>query len=225
MSRIAGVAAACSTAALITGTSGCGWMNDKHVENDATISQPVRAVHIDNGAGQITVRRGDPGGGIVVRRDIDYHTDQPPTPGQTVADGTLNLTSNCDCGIAYDVTVPESVAVTIVDNAGEVTLDGLAGPIDVTDSAGRVQGQDLRAPRVKVDASAGSIDLAFAAAPTDVSAHSNSGAVTVSVPGGPYAVDATADAGNRSVEVPTDPAAARHVTAGSHAGAVTVQGA
>jgi hypothetical protein len=159
----------------------------------------------------------------VVHRDIDYHSDQPPTPGQSVTTGVLHLMANCDdCGIAYDVTVPASLAVTVVDDAGEVTVAGVAGAIDVTDSAGHVEGRDLRAPSVRVEASAGAVNLAFAAAPTDVTAHSNAGEVTAAVPSGSYAVDAFSKAGARIVDVANDPSAARHVKVSSNAGPVSV---
>jgi hypothetical protein len=221
--RIAVVAAACTAALAATGVSGCSYLNDHHAENDATISQQVHALRIDNPAGQVVIHAGDPADGVVVRRDIDYHTDQPPTPGQTVADGVLHLTANCgDCGIAYDVTVPPSLAVTVVDNAGEVTVTGIAGAVDVTASAGHVEGDDLRAPSVRVQASAGAVNLTFAAPPDDVTAHSNAGEVTVAVPSGNYAVDASTNAGARTVNVPNDPSATRRVKVSSNAGAVTV---
>ena len=221
--RIATVTAACATALVATGVSGCGYLDDHHVENDATISQQVHALRIDNPAGQVVIHAGDPAGGVVVRRDIDYHTDQPPTPGQTVADGVLHLTADCDgCGIAYDVTVPPSLAVTVVDNAGEVTVSGIAGAVDVTAAAGHVEGDDLRAPSVRVQASAGAVNLTFAAPPDEVTAHSNAGEVTVAVPSGSYAVDASTKAGARTMNVPDDPAAKRRLRVSSNAGAVMV---
>jgi hypothetical protein len=225
--RVAAIAATSSAAlALVVGVSGCSYLTDHHVENDATITQKVQALRIDNPAGQVVIHAGDTGGGVVVHRDIDYHTDQPPTPGQTVTGGVLELTSGCDsCGIAYDVTVPASVAVTVVDQAGEVTVNGIAGAIDVTASAGHVEGDDLRAPNVRVEASAGAVNLTFAAPPDDVTVHSKAGEVTVAVPNGAYAVDASSKAGARTVDVPDDPAATHHVKVSSDAGAVSVTSA
>lgn len=213
-----------STAALATvGLSGCSYLNDHHVENDATITQQVQALHIDNPAGQVAIHAGDTGGSVVVHRDIDYHSDQPPTPGQSVTAGVLNLTANCgDCGIAYDVTVPAALAVTVIDDGGEVTVSGIAGAIDVTDSAGHVEGRALRAPTVHVQASAGAVNLTFATPPDDVTAHSNAGEVTVAVPDGTYSVDASTKAGARTVNITNDPAATRHLKVSSNAGAVSV---
>jgi hypothetical protein len=224
--RITLIMAACATAAVAAGASGCGYLDDHHVENDATITEHVQALRIDNTAGQIVIHAGDTGGGVIVHRDIDYHSDRPPTPGQSVTAGVLHLTSGCDdCGIAYDVTVPVSLAVTVVDHAGQVTVSGVAGAVDVTASAGEVQGRDLRAPNVRIEASAGAVDLAFAAPPDDVTAHSKAGAVTVSVPHGTYSVDASSKAGARTVDVPDDPAAARRLKVSSDAGAVSVTSA
>lgn len=224
--RVAAIAAACSAAVVVVAVSGCSYLNDHHVENDATITQKVQALRIDNPAGQIVIHAGDTGGGVVVHRDIDYHTDQPPTPGQTVTGGVLELTSGCDsCGIAYDVTVPASVAVTVVDHAGEVTVSGVSGAVDVTASAGHVEGDDLRAPNVRVEDSAGAVDLTFAAPPDDVTVHSKAGEVSVAVPNGAYAVDASSKAGARTVDVPDDPSASHHVKVSSDAGAVSVTSA
>ncbi len=224
--RIAALAAACAAAAVTVGVSGCSYLNDHHVEVDATITQQVRALRIDNGAGQVVVHSGDTGGGVIVHRDIDYHSDRPPTPGQAVIDGVLDLTANCDdCGIAYDVTVPPSLAVTITDNAGQVTVAGIAGAVDITAAAGEVEGKALSAPSVRVQASAGAVHLAFTAPPNEVTAHSNAGEVTVAVPDGSYAVDASTNAGARTVDVPNDPSATRHLKVSSNAGAVTVTSA
>ncbi|MEY9858606.1 hypothetical protein ABH935_004221 [Catenulispora sp. GAS73] len=224
--RVAAIAAACAAALVVVGASGCSYLNDHHVENDATITQKVQALRIDNPAGQIVIHAGDTGGGIVVHRDIDYHTDQPPTPGQTITGGVLELTSGCDsCGIAYDVTVPASVAVTVVDHAGEVTVNGVSGAVDVIASAGHVEGDDLRAPKVRVQDSAGAVNLTFAAPPDDVTVHSKAGEVSVAVPNGAYAVDASSKAGARTVDVPDDPSASHHVTVSSDAGAVSVTSA
>lgn len=216
----------CAAAVMAVGASGCGYLNDHHVENDATITEQVRTLHIDNPAGQVVIHAGDAAGGVVVHRDIDYHTDHPPTPGQVVTAGVLILTSGCgDCGIAYDVTVPPSLAVTVIDGAGEVTVAGVAGAVDVTASAGHVEGKDLRSPSVHVEDSAGAVNLTFAAPPDDVVAHSNAGEVTVAVPGGTYAVDASTKAGARTVDVANDASAARHLKVSSNAGAVMVTSA
>ena len=217
------VAAVCSAILATVGVSRCGYLTDHHIENDATITGHVQSLRIDNPAGQVVVHAADTGGSVVVHRDIDYHSDRPPTPGQSVTAGVLRLTADCDgCGIAYDVTVPPSVAVTVIDGAGAVTVTGVAGPIDVTDSAGHVEGRDLRAPSVHVEASAGAIELTFAAPPNDVIAHSDAGEVTVAVPSGTYSVEASTKTGARTVDIPNDPSAPRHVKVSSNAGAVSV---
>ncbi|WP_194912439.1 hypothetical protein [Catenulispora rubra] len=152
------------------GVSGCSYLNDHHVENDATITQKVQSLRIDNPAGQIMIHAGDTGGGVVVHRDIDYHIDQPPTPGQTVTGGVLDLTSGCgdSCGIAYDVTVPASVAVTVVDHAGEVSVavPNGAHAVDASSKAGArtvdVPYDPAASHHVKVSSDAGAVSVTSA---------------------------------------------------------------
>ncbi len=195
------------------------------ITTDATVTQPVTALKVVNGVGGVTVHAGS-SSRILIHRVVDYHSDTPPQPGQVIQNGTLVLTANCsNCGIGYDLTVPSSIGVTINDSLGVITLDGIAGPITVTSASGQVRGTNLRAATVDVQTSAGAIDLAFSAAPTQVTAHSKAGAVSVEVPGGPYAVDATVKVGAVHVNVPESPTAANHLTLTADVGAVTVNAA
>lgn len=196
-----------------------------HTTSDSTVTQAVTAVKVVNGVGGVAVRAGT-SPNIGIHRAIDYHGDTPPQPGQAIENGTLVLTANCrSCSIAYDLTVPASVAVTINDSVGTVSLDGLSGPISVTAASGHVRGTNLRSASVDAQAAAGAINLAFSTAPSQVTAHSNAGAVSVEVPRGTYAVDAKVTVGAIHINVANDPSATNHLTLTADVGAVTVNAA
>lgn len=219
---LATLAVAAPTLAACTSSSP---LADHRITTDTTVTQPVTAVKVVNGVGGVTVHAGT-SSRILIHRVIDYHSSTPPQPGQAVQDGTLVLTANCaNCGIGYDLTVPSSIGVTINDSLGVIALDGVAGPVSVTSASGQVKGTNLRAAKVDVQTSAGAIDLAFSAAPAQVTAHSKAGAVFVEVPGGPYAVDATVKVGAVHVNVANSPTAANRLTLTADVGAVTVNAA
>ena len=219
---LAALVVAAPTLAACTSSSS---LAHHRITTDATVTQPVTAVKVVNGLGGVAVHAGT-SSSILIHRVVDYQSDTPPQPGQAIQNGTLVLTANCgNCGIGYDLTVPSSIGVTINDSLGKITIDGISGPISVSAASGHVQGTNLRAATVDVQASAGAIDLAFSAPPTQVTAHSKAGAVSVEVPGGPYAIDATVKVGAVHVNVPDSPTAANHLTLTADVGAVTVNAA
>lgn len=223
--RLTRVLAAVLVAAPALAACASSSVADHHITTDTTVTQTVTAVKVNNGVGGITVHAGT-SSDVKIHRVVTYHSDTPPQPGQAIQDGTLVLTANCDhCGIAYDLTVPPSIGVTINNSVGTITIDGVAGPITITAATGRVHGTNLRASTVSVQASAGAIDLAFSAAPTQVTAHSTAGAVSVEVPGGPYAVDARVKVGAVHINIANIPTAANHLTLTADVGAVTVNAA
>lgn len=196
-----------------------------HTTSDSTVTQTVTAVKVVNGVGGVAVHAGT-SPNIGIHRAVDYQGDTPPQPGQAIENGTLVLTANCrSCSIAYDLTVPASVGVTINDSVGTVSLDGLSGPIAVNAASGHVRGTNLHSANVDAQASAGAIDLAFSVAPARVMAHSKAGAVSVEVPAGTYAVDARVTVGAIHINVANNPNAANHLTLTADVGAVTVNAA
>jgi hypothetical protein len=210
--------------AVASATSACTSGPGHYLTTDAKMTQPIHAVELSSDAGHVNVHSG--GAAITIHRRTNYHSDQPPHPGQQVRGGTLILTAGCsDCGTDYDVTVPASVALTINDKSGEITLDGMAGAIDVASGAGAVKATGLRSPSVRVRISSGPVELGFSTAPTSVTAHSSAGNVTATVPGGPYNIDASTKAGARHINVSDSPSAPGELTLTSNAGDVTVNAA
>ena len=206
----------------VAGAGACNPFVNHYADDDATVTQPVRAVDLRNAAGSVTVHAGGPGTAISIHRRVEYHSDQKPALSQDVRDGTLTLDGCGDCGIEYVLTVPASVSLTIANKAGSVSLDGMSGPLDVTAGAGEVNGTGLGSPSVKVRDSAGAVDLTFSAAPTSVDVHDKAGSVHVAVPAGRYHVITKTDSSEPHVSVPDDPSAAATLTLTADAGGLTV---
>jgi hypothetical protein len=152
----------------------------------------------------------------------------PPDAARSYDHGVLTLGYRCrsnDCGVNYAIIVPRSLSVHVIAGTGAIVLNALTGPIRATIDVGPVRGQDLASRSARLSTDVGSIDAAFAAAPAELVAQSDTGAVTLRVPGGTsYAVTATAGVGSVTVTVPRDPSSGHVIQAGSDVGSVTVTG-
>ncbi|HTW03772.1 MAG TPA: hypothetical protein VMF87_25970 [Streptosporangiaceae bacterium] len=152
----------------------------------------------------------------------------PPDATRSYGKGVLTLGYRCrsnDCGVDYVITVPRSLTVQVVDGTGSIFLNALTGPIRATIDVGPVRGQNLASPTARFGTGVGAIDAAFAAAPAELVAQSDTGAVTLRVPGSAsYAVTATAGVGQVSVTVPRSASSGHVIRAGSDVGPVTVTG-
>ncbi|HEU5151844.1 MAG TPA: hypothetical protein VFU19_15195 [Iamia sp.] len=170
-----------------------------------------------------------------------------PRISETLDDGLLTVRVECVGGAStmctnrVELVVPAAVSITIdalgVDvadvegdveiesGAGSVDLDRLAGEVAVSVGGGSVHGRELRSPRVRASAGAGSVDLGFVTAPEDVEATSGAGSVVVELPPGEaaYRVDADAGAGSDTVTVKTDQTSDRLIRANAGAGSVQVR--
>lgn len=210
----------------------------------ATFTGAVRRVEVDV-TGSVHIRGGAADEASLRRRStFGVHR---PTVRQDLVDGLLTIRVQCPGGISVvcdnrvDLVVPADAAVSvrglgthvtdvsgaveIRSSAGEVELVRVAGRISADVGGGAINGRDLRTTEVTADAAAGSVDLTFAVAPTDVDARSGAGSVIVTIPRGEeaYRVDADAGAGEDVVRVATDPASDRVIRANAGAGSVEVR--
>jgi DUF4097 and DUF4098 domain-containing protein YvlB len=102
-------------------------------------------------------------------------------------------------------------------------MTGLTGDVSVQNHNGSISGTGLSAKRAWFRDGTGSIDVAFTAAPRQLSAMSSTGRVTVRVPPGTaYQVNASSKVGSVSVSVPQSPAATHVITAATTTGTVSV---
>ena len=188
------------------------------------VSQPVTTVVIDDPVGNVQVNGGASKLGV---SEYQSYRDSAPVSSHTVADGTLTLTFHCastECGIDYDVQVPDGTAVEINASAGNVTLTDLSGSVQASTRAGKITATAMSARQARFSDGAGNILIGYVSAPTSLYAGAGAGDVTLFMPGGAsYKVAASSRAGAVHVTVPQSASAPSAVTATSTAGDVAVR--
>jgi Toastrack DUF4097 len=216
----------------------------QHRTSSYTIGSRVTTLVVTNQAGDVSVTGGS-SDAISVTEHISFRGTAPTTTHRTAA-GTLSLHSGCPaaetCTVDYTVTAPRTTTVQVSDeagnitlaslggpvtvhvNAGRISLSALAGPVKATSSAGSISGQQLSSASASLHVSAGQIDVAFSAPASAITATSDVGAITVRVPGTvQYNVRADATVGNVDVSVPRSTAASRTITASTKTGSITIE--
>ncbi|MGW2207531.1 DUF4097 family beta strand repeat-containing protein [Streptomyces sp. NPDC001774] len=193
-------------------------------EQSYEISEPITALSVDEAVGKITISADN--GPVKVKETLRFSNNEPAT-SHRVTDGTLHLVDNgCgkgSCSVDYDIRIPASAAVTVKTSAGEVTVTGLAGKLDLSASTGRIRGTGLTSQDARLRTSAGSVDVTFSRAPRVVDASATTGQVTLRVPGdAAYAVDAKSDLGSRKVDVAVDPASPHKIRVRVTVGSLSV---
>jgi DUF4097 and DUF4098 domain-containing protein YvlB len=192
-----------------------------------TIDQPVTALKIDVRAASVRIAAAD---GPVTVTEKHTWSSHAPTTAHAVSGATLQLTetgcgddNDVHCGTEYVIRIPKAMSAEITSEAGNVTIDGLAGDVHATTQAGGFEGTALTADEVIVKTEAGAASLAFITAPALVRATTQVGPVEVFVPGTEkYAVVVHSDVGPATVTVDKDPASAHHIEITTGVGPVDV---
>jgi len=216
----------------------------QHRTSSYTIGGRVTTLVVTDQAGDVSVTGGS-SGTISVTEHISFRGTAPATTHRTAA-GTLSLDSNCPaaetCTVRYTITTPRATTVRVTDEAGDVTLgtltgpvtarvsagnmslSSLAGPVDVISNAGSIRGQNLSSTSASVHVSAGTIDLVFSAPPAAVTAATDVGAITMRVPDSVrYKVTTSAIVGTVDVGVSRSASATRTITASTKTGSITIE--
>lgn len=208
----------CLAVLVASATAACG---QHQLTTQTSVTEPVHTINVSINTGHVTVHSG--GHAIAVTRTVEYQ-DQTPHTSQVLNNSTLTLTDGCSgCGTDYDLTVPASTALDITDHTGQITLDGIAAAVSVVTGTGDVKATSLRSQTVAVSVTTGSIDLAFAAAPTDVTAQSTTGNVTATLPPAAYDIQATTVTGRSKVTLPSTTSAPHHIRLSTRTGAVSAR--
>lgn len=140
--------------------------------DDTALTQSISEVHINSGAGDVSVQVGSTAS---VHRVVHYGGDKPGS-SQTVAGGVLTLNDCGDnCTADYIVTLPANAKIDGGTSSGTITISG-ASSVDVQASSGDVS-VDAASGSVNVTSTSGDIKIAGAGA--DVVAKSSSGDIAV----------------------------------------------
>ena len=222
-----------------------GLTEDTKTTND---SYPVvgTALSIETSSADVELRSGDVRE-ITVDRKFERNVFGSD-PGEKYKDGKLEIRdTGCGflsfgCKTEYVVTVPKDLKVTIDSSSGDLKVSGLdgatlksnsgdieahqmSGQLALESSSGDIDASNVTATSVTSESSSGSVELAFAEAPTSVDLKSSSGDVTVLLPSGTetYKVDADTSSGDESATVRIDPTSTRTIKAETSSGDVTVE--
>ncbi|MGK5550709.1 DUF4097 family beta strand repeat-containing protein [Actinomadura kijaniata] len=213
--------------------------------------EPVQEVRVDGGGAQLTF--GPSGSGPTrITQELTWVLHRPRVKRHLDAQGVLRIKVTCDdpfvlnggreCAAALDVRVPVAARVTVTSASGSVTVRDLAGAVEVRTRSGElslhdvrgdvvfeagsgaVRGEGLRSSRLSAQAGSGSIDLDFAAPPSDVTVRTGSGSVDLRLPeGSHYRVVGDRGSGGWQVDrLLHDPAAPARIDVNTGAGSVTV---
>ncbi len=215
-----------------------------HRTSSYSLSGQLRTLVVNAHVGSVHVT-GDGSGQVLVTERISFRGAVPSTTHRTTA-GTVTLDSSCPaletCTVGYDITVPRAMAVRVTSNvggirlqslagrvtahtnAGDIDLSSVSGPVEATSHAGSIRGQGVSSPHATFHSSAGTIDVAFSAAPATVTATVGAGAVSLRVPGRvSYNVTANVKLGSAHVGVTRSAASPHTITASTGAGSVTIE--
>ncbi len=191
----------------------------------------VSELDLDLRSAAVTIRAGD-GDDIVVEKDVTTGFFGGSS-NEEQNGSTLRLTKSCPavfgfrCGGNYVITVPTEVEIRGNTTNGNIRLEAIQGPIDVTTtngevdleevkgsttvetSNGRIRGTALGVPSLRLSTSNGTVFAEFAASPTTVEIRTSNGDVEVVVPNDtpPLAVSTDTSNGSMSIQVRTDPSA------------------
>ncbi|MCA9708938.1 MAG: hypothetical protein KDK70_24040 [Myxococcales bacterium] len=190
---------------------------DAHSEQ-VTVDEPIHAVVVDNGVGDVTVRTHDEPG---ARVEADLFGDDPSEPWLRVEDGVLRVDASCKgcCGADLVLTVPATAALTVelgvgdLDvvglqgaadlrvSTGDMTLGQLGGPLVLHVDTGEIEGEALEGAEATAHVGTGDVSLAYGpqAALESVTVDVGVGEVDLRVPAGSY--DLHLDSGVGDVDV------------------------
>jgi outer membrane murein-binding lipoprotein Lpp len=187
---------------------------------------PIAALKVDAHAASVTIVAAD--GPAKVTETLRFTGDKPATSHGLDGSTVLLTESGCSganlrCDVEYQISVPAQTSAQVTTQAGQVTVDGLAGALNVTSDAGSVTGKGLSSARTTVTTKAGFVKLVYQSAPDDVTVSTDAGAIELKVPGDvSYAVEIAKGLGVDNVTVPRDPNSLRKISTRTNLGAVTV---
>jgi hypothetical protein len=215
-----------SALALVTvaGCSDQGTVDQS--QSSYQFSEPIGALTVNARAGKVTIGTAD--GPTTVTETLQFSGSKPSTSHRL--DGqTLQLTDsgcpgiNLRCDVAYQISVPRQAAAQVTTRAGLVTVQGLAGALNVTSDAASVSGADLASDQTTVTTKAGFVKLTYQSPPGLVNVQTDAGAIELKVPGATsYAVEVTKKVGVDNITVVRDANSTHKISIRSNVGAVSV---
>jgi hypothetical protein len=228
--------AASLLAAVTLSSCGASTSNAQHSESvHESVKTDAALLAVTISAGNIHLVPG-PAGHVTLQGTVTYRGDRRPSLWWEKSSTRLALHSVCrsedqSCGYNYTFALPASTRVAASTNAGDMSAEGLTGPLklgsaagnvtldhlsgatNVTDAAGNVTATHLREGSTDISEGGGNVYAEFTAAPSRVFIKDSTGNVDVLVPGScRYHVSTTDTLGNVVTSIQDDPTSHRVIS-------------
>jgi hypothetical protein len=219
------------------------------VREERTYAFRGNAVSIDLTVGEVEIVPSDKDDEISVRRSLTYGLRRPYVE-ERIDGATFRVRDgNCpmpvaDCHVRWLLQIPRGLRLEIATKTGDITVSGMAGPVNLTSTSGAVNaealsgqtaqllshkgpvtGTEMRSTHVVATSRSGDVSLTFRTPPKLMHGTSTTGSVGVVLPDGDETYKIVAVAGDSKLKTVTakhDPESNRSVTVRSDKGPVTV---
>jgi hypothetical protein len=201
----------------------------RHTSATTTRYANVRSLIVQTGAGDVSLTSAPAGGAVVVKTSRTESLFKPRVRSRMTGAGTLVLTATCPnqlgCGVHYELSVPQNVAIKVSSGFGSIHATGLTSTssIQLGTTAGDIDALRLNAPDISLSTGLGGLTAELTQPARRLSATTVAGGLDLTVPDTTYALHASSGVGHVSDgTVRKDPAAPRTINARSSLGDVTV---
>jgi hypothetical protein len=184
---------------MLGGAGTCGILFDLWSWDEITDAADRAHVDVEEGAVEIVgyVRTN-----VWIQRHVYAFEKRIGTAEYGVEDRVFEVTFSCTdrgdavCFADHWLEVPQAMPITVLLGKGPLSLNSLAGPLDLTVDEGSVDGDALLAPTLVLEGDAlDHVALTWAMAPESVAIDIAAGDVDLRVPAGDYACDFAGDGG------------------------------
>jgi hypothetical protein len=201
----------------------------RHTATTTSHYANVRRLIVQTGAGDVTLTAAPVGDAVVVKTSRTESLFKPKVQVTMTPAGTLMLTARCPnqlgCGVHYQLSVPQDVAIKVSSGFGDIHANGLTSTssIQLGTTAGGIDALRLNAPEITLSTGLGGLTADLAEPARRLSATTVAGDVNLTVSDLSYALHVSSGVGHVSDgDVPDDPASPRTITARSSLGNIAI---
>jgi hypothetical protein len=224
------VTASAAVVVLVALLIGVGWIASLRSKTTTyRVTGPLNRVDVVLNSGQAVIV-GTSASDVQVRRTDHFSFGHAAVERRALRGGVLKVDSSCprivlgSCSASYELTVPETVAVSVVTADGDVRVTGFRGDAAVKTRSGSVDVEAYCGFALSASSGAGNVRVAAACSPQRLDLRTGSGNAVALVPPGRYRVSTSSGSGREHISgVTNDRRALFSIDAHSGSGSVTVR--
>lgn len=199
------MAASTAIVVLVVVALAIGWLASRRSRTATySVAAPLSQVNLDVSSGDATIV-GSSSSTLQVRRIEDYAFGRAAREQRALSRGVLTISSRCpkivvgSCSASYELEVPQSVAVEVRTDDGDVRMTGFSGDVSVSTRSGSVDVEAYCGFSLSARSDAGNLHVATACAPQYLDLETGSGDAVALVPPGHYRIGASSGSGQERV--------------------------